>query len=202
MCLSLIFWTASTCCHPNSRRNLTIIMPFGWVQNGPIEALQESWMNHRVSWKPLSAQATTTVKSLFISSASAVLVSPVCVWPLTEEHSAFSIQHGVGTALCCFVCVVMAIWLRAHTQVCLASRVFQRPDWCSKRLGSNHDNHGSTSVQVPLIATEGKRKKSTHCFVPSWLLYLCTSHLSSSFTVWALCPRCCRCAKKKKTSWH
>lgn len=106
----------------------------------------------KVQLKQYSTVETSTgtyiLKTPFMSSSSPVLANWVC---FRQDWGTFSIHCAVGTALCCFVCVVMAILLRAPMYACLASWIFQQSDWCSKRLGSNHDNRRSTSVSERLI---------------------------------------------------
>lgn len=154
--------------------------------------LHEPWM--QVRWKPALALGSvlTVSNSLFISSGSAASVSRVCFWTWLK-----SIQYSVPVWYCfvCFVCVVMAIWLRAPYRSAWHLVFSSRPDWCSKRPGSNHDNRLSTSVQVPLIGMFGFRGIECLLLGPLPTAECCFSialYFSSLFvlTVWTVCARC------------
>lgn len=70
------------------------------------------------------------------------------------------------------------------------------PDWCSKTLGSNHDNRGSTSVQVPLIVVFGLEEK----FGPLQTAVLHMSHPLRCFTSLCKVLQVCQCKNRRRTA--
>lgn len=97
-----------------------------------------------------------------------------------------SSSSRAGSALCCFfVCVVMAIPPRAPMQACLASPVFQQPDWFSERPGFKpwqpRVHLCSSGLNCELWLGAGRNKRDSVFFFVSCSRELCSSLFSLLF---------------------